>query len=224
MIRVLLLIAVAAAGSDTASDDRPPTTLEKVAQRGIGRVLSFVLDAPASVERVRLDREAQVLELKNLRIGNPKGFDGDTAIAVETVLVEADPRLLFSNKPLVRLVKASGAAVNAEVNVSRGLNLKKLMDSAGRFKGPKLLKLLPKKRWRIEKGVLENGAVEITTQLLTKQTTRKTLERYEISLMGKDGKGVTVNEAMVHVLQSLIERAGLLEGSGLEPLVGLLNR
>ena len=224
MIRVLLLIAIAAAGSDRVSDDRPPTTLEKVAQRGIGRVLSFVLDAPATVERVRLDREAQVLELKNLRIGNPKGFHGDTAIAVETVLVEADPKSLFSGEPLVRLVKASGAAVNAEVNVSRGLNLKKLMDSAGRFKGPKLLKLLPKKRWRIEKGVLENGAVEITTQLLTKQTTRKTLERYEISLMGKDGKGVTANEAMVHVLQLLIERAGLLEGSGLEPLVGLLNR
>jgi len=223
VIRVLLLIAVAAA-ADVAPDEAPPTMLEKVAQRGIGRVLSFVLDAPVAVERVRLDREAQVLELKHLRIANPKGFDGDTAIAVETVLVEADPKLLFSGEPLVRLVEASGAAVNAEVDLSHGLNLKKLMDSAGRFKGPKLLKVLPKKRWRIEKGVLENGAVEIATPLLSKQTTRKTLERYEISLMGKDGKGVTANEAMVHVLQSLIERAGLLEGTGLEPLVGLLNR
>jgi len=224
MVRAVLLIALAVAGNDAAPGEPPATALEKAAQRGVGRVLSFVLEAPSTVERVRLDREAQVVELKGLRIANPKGFDGETAIGVDAVRVEADPKLLFSDEPLVRLVQIGGAAVNAEMNVSRGLNLKKLMDNAGRFKGPKLLKLLPKKRWRIEKGIFESGAVELTTELLTKKTTRKTIERYEISLMGADGQGVTANEAMVQVLQSLIERAGLLEGSGLEPLVGLLGR
>ena len=49
---------------------------EDVAKRAIERVLSFVLETQTQVGEVRFDREDQVMELKNVRVANPRGFKG----------------------------------------------------------------------------------------------------------------------------------------------------
>lgn len=215
-------------GAESPAPDTDATALERLAKTGIGSVLSYVLDAPAQVESVRLDLKNQVLELGGLRIDNPEGFEKKAALTADTIRVEADPKSLFSREPLVRLIKVEDAAVNAEVNPLRGINLKKLLDSTTRFRQPRFLKSTPGKRWRIEKGLLEKGVVELNTQLLEKQTTRKSLDRIELSLMGKNGQGVTANEAMAEVLQILMEKCGLMETGGAgaltEPLRDLFGK
>lgn len=217
------LLAASCVWSEEAQETRQEKPLERVARFAVGKVLSFVLETETTVGSVRLDPDKQIVELNNLRIGNPKGFDAETVIALENVRVQADPKLLFSDEPVVSLIGVRGASVNAEANVSRGVNLKKLLDSASRFGEPKLLKLLPKKKWRIEKALIESCEVNIITQLLEKKTSTKKLERFEMSFLGKDGKGMTADQAMVKVLETLIEKIGLLEGSSLLPRIPLFE-
>lgn len=218
----LIVIAAVAAGEPAAEGTAAPggtaveqrtqdvPVLERVAVAAIGKVLSRVLDAPASVSRVQLDLKKQVLEVTGVKIGNPKGFDGgQQAIAVDLVRVEADPKLLFGREPAIRLVSVSGTTVNAELGL-RGLNLKTLLDNAGRRVPKGLFEGDPNKRFKIEKGVLEKGIVNFNAALLG-QNSSKEIGPLEISLMGRDNKGVTANEAMTTILKTLIEETGLLD-------------
>ena len=218
----MIWIGVCCAMLAAAGEPVDAGPLEALAKAAVGHVLSFVLEVPTTVGGVRLDLEQQVLEVTGVRVANPEGFHGETAITVDKARIEADPMALFAPEPLVRLINVTGATVNAELNPAKGINLKKLMDSAGRFKGPGLIKLPPKK-WRIDKVVLDGCVADTTMQLLTKQTRCKTLDRIEMSLAGPDGKGVTTDEAVVKVLQVLIGKIGLLDGGKLGPLGPLLG-
>lgn len=209
MVAVCFIVLVMALGGPDDSM-RAGARLEEVARAGVGRVLSYVLDTPASVESVKLNTRAQTLELTGLRVANPDGFEAASAILIKKVHVEADLRSLFSRSPVINVVRVEGARLNAETNLAHGSNMKKLMDNAGRFKSPGVLKNLPKKRWRINKGVLDDCIVEISTRLLTKKTTRKVFDHIELNLAGTDGQGLTVDEALAKGLGMVLEKTGLL--------------
>jgi hypothetical protein len=138
--------------------------------------------------------------------------------------VEADPKSLFSDEPAIRLIQVGGVSVEAIADAKHGINLQRLMNNAKRFKTPALLKNMPKKKWRIEKAVLEDGNVDVTLDALGKHTTHKPLERMEMDFMGKDGKGMTADEAMARVLQILLDKIELPEGGGVKSLMDLVVR
>jgi hypothetical protein len=212
--------------SFAAPAEQQVPVLEKIAIAGIGSVLSNVLDAPCSISRVQLDLNKQVLELSGVKIGNPKGFDTASAIQVEHARVEADPKLLFGKAPEIRVLSIDGVTVNAEAN-RHGINLKKLLDSANRRVPAPLLQGDPNKRFKINSAVLDNGIINITTDFLGKNTTEKKLNKIEMSLVGKDGQGVTAQEAMSTLMNKLLEETDLLNGGldqVLSPLGGLLGR
>ncbi len=221
MISFLLTLLVAAAHGDAKAEKAGP--LEAIAKAGVGSVLSHVLDTPCSAGGVKLNLREQFLELHDVRIGNPKGFSAGDAIQVKTVRVEADPKSLFSDEPTIRLVQVGGVSVEAIGDVKHGVNLEKLASNAKRFKLPAFMTAAPKKKWRIEKAVLEDGVIDMTVDALGKHTTRKTLDRMDMDFMGQDGKGMTADEAMAKVMQILMDKAGLLGGSdGLKSLKDLV--
>jgi len=202
--------------------DPPPTPLETGAKIAVETVLSFVLETRVTAERVRLDADTERFELLNLRIANPKAFDSETpAIAVKRILLEAPPDVLFAPDPVVRVVEVSGAVINADADLRHGINLKKLLDSAARFKGPK-----PddQKKWVIEKGLLRESVVNLTTELLVQQTREYKLKPIEMTLKDKDGGGLTADQAISRVLRRILDEIGALgaEGSG-NPLADLLR-
>jgi hypothetical protein len=83
MIPLLLTLLIAAAQGDSAKPEKA-RPLEAIAKAGIGSVLTQVLDTPCSVGGVKLDLRRQFLELRDLRIANPKGFSSGDAIQVKT--------------------------------------------------------------------------------------------------------------------------------------------
>lgn len=215
----LHLCLVATALCSGAHPGQEGGALEKVARLAIGRVLSYVLETDVSVGGIRLDTKAETLELSDLRIANPKGFEADQAFSLGKVLVDADPKSLFSDAPTIRRIEVSGAKANVEVNL-KGVNLKKLADSASRFKPPGAQG--PKKhgqtddpnakKWRIAKALMENCSVDIITALPFKQTTRRSIDKIDLDLSGPDGTGLPANEAMAQVLNAIMDKLGLLKG------------
>ncbi len=226
LVALIAVVAMAASGAD-AGDAVPdnPTTVERIVQKAVGSVLSMVLDTPTTVEGVRLDPETKGIELRGLRIANPKGFQAEEVISLEKAVVTADLKSLFSKEPIINVMEVSGATVNAEMDITRGINLKKLLDRVSKLKMPKLG---PEKRWKIDKALVQNATFNVRTPIPGKENTQKTIESFETSLAGPDGRGVTTNEAVTFALQTLLDKSGMLEGTGagslLEPLSGLLQR
>lgn len=208
--------------AETAREGEQPSPaasdrLETLAKVGIETALSFLLETRTTVEGVRLDPAAEVLELDGLRIANPKGFDGDApAFSAQRVRVEAKPEALFSPKAVIRLVEVEGGTVHAQMKIRRGLNLKRLLDSAARFKTPRLL---GEKRWIVEKGIMTDCLLRFASDW-PPRTYEYPLEPMELSMKGPGGRGVTADKALAEVLLRLIEaiqeanRAQLQEFSG----------
>lgn len=212
MLLLTLLASICAAADDSTANNQVPL-LEKIAIAGISHVLSNVLGTPCSLERVQLDLKQQVLAISGLKIGNPKGFNTPAAITVKTVRVEADPKLLFSKEPQIRLVQVDDAIVNAEASL-KGLNLKTLLDNANKMKVPKMLQGDPNTRFRIEKAILGSGAFSFVSPIPGSKSSDKKLDRIEMSLMGNNNQGVTAAEAMSIIMQTLMDKTGMLKGDG----------
>ena len=225
MVRLLLILSVLIAADKNDGDIEKARPLEGLAKAGVGAVLSSILETPCSVGGVQLNLRQQFLELSDLKIANPKKFSEGDAIAVKKVRVEADPKVLFSDEPAIRLIQVSGATVNAEQSLSQGLNLKKLLDNAkGSGKDSKSHKGGSKKKWRIEKAVLDDATANITTEMPLRKTAQKKIGYLEMTFGGKDNQGVPADEAMTQVLQTLIDKLGLFQDGGVAPLVNLLGR
>lgn len=233
MIHALLLVS-ALIWADNAGDDAAKAgPLEGIAKAGVGLVVSKILDVPASVGGVRLDLKKQFLELSDVKVGNPKKFSENDAIFAKKVRVEADPKSLFSEEPTIRLIQVSGGTVNAEQTLAGGMNLKKLLDNVTKLKGAKPSKGESKKKWRIEKAVLDDCTANVTTELPIRQTTQKKLDHTELNLAGNGGNGLTSEGAISRVLETLIDKTGTSDGNAagatgaagaVAPLMNLLGK
>jgi len=191
-------------------ENRVPTVLERAARTGVQIALSYILEAPATVGDVRFDQKAGMLKLSNVKIGNPKGFDDNKpAISLGEVYVEATPNLLTDAAPIIHIVKLTGATVNAEQSFSEGINLKKLFDSASRLQTLKVrpgLRPKSQKALRIEKGVLQECTLNLTTQLLTSQTKTWKLKPIEMDFTEMGGpNGIPADQVLAKALDRLMQ-------------------
>lgn len=208
-----LTIGLTATLSLPASSQGDGARMEKYAKFGIERVLTRLLGAETRVDSVAWDKSGKVLEIQGLRIANPEGFSDSDAIFVKAFRVEADAKSLDSEEPVIKLIKTTGAKVNAEISPRGGVNIKTLLDNVNdaREKLGNRPKLRgggdePKKKWRIEKGVLQQCAVNIVTPL---GNSTRTLDDIDMDFIGDDGKGMTAREAMQKVMGRIVDELAL---------------
>ena len=219
-----ITLCFGAFAEDTAEDDTAPyipTAIERGAKGGVERILSFVLEAQTKVDGVRWDPKEGILKLENLRIANPKGFSADKpAMTVAEAYVKASPDLLISREPTIEIVRLKGAVINTEQSVAKGINIKKLKDSASRFNVPdmKVLQMLGK-RFRIDKGVLAEAELNLTSDLLSAKTWKLDAIEMDFKEMG-GGKSMRADEVLSKSLQRILEEV-LSKSTGTTGLSGL---
>lgn len=213
---------------DTPSE--PPRGLQEFVTTGVERVVSRVLGAPTKVGAFQWDPEKQRLDLMDVHVGNPEGFQEGDAIVIKKLSVESDPRSLMSDQPEIRVVDVGSVTVNALTALGKGNNLKKLMDNAKKVQpkvGGRLREQLQaeamQKRWKIDQAVLEKSTVNISTPLLSAEPQSHEFGPVEMSFKGENGAGMTANEILGQVMERLLKEINL--GGGAEsPLGGILDQ
>lgn len=193
----------------STTQQETPDRLEAMAKIGIERVLSRILNAPIEVGAVSIVPKQEFMLLKSVRVGNPPGFDGDTALAAEEIRVDADIRSLFSRKPTIRLIEVKEASVNAETKLPAGSNIMRLMNNAKQFKSGPLAERA-QKEWLIEKAVLEGAKVVSDTRLIHERRDERTLGTIEMAFKGPDGGGLPAEEAVAQFLSKLVSELNIV--------------
>lgn len=217
--------------ADDSRTARRGERIEALAKLGLERVLSRVLEAPVQVGEVKRAAGGEGLELRQVSIGNPKGYSEGTALSADSVLVEADLQSLLSREPEIRLVSASGVQVNAESKLPFGSNLTTLLKNARDAKPEGPLRDRMQKRWRIHKAVLQQANVKMDSPLAAKSAQERTLSDIEMSFGGEDGRGIPAQQAVAQFMARLVQELEILpvggagaEDSPVNRLLDLFNR
>ena len=196
-----------------AESQQAAARFERIARAGVEKILRHVLDVPVKVDDVKLDAENEALRLINLRVANPERFQEADAFSFSEVEVAADLKSLFSREPEIRVVKAKGVTINSELSaLAGGSNLKDLFDNATRFKPQKrgiLGRQNLRTKWRIQKGVLENLVLNMSTTLFETKTVQKKVDDMEVHFSTPDGTGLTADKAVAQFLQQLMNELNI---------------
>ena len=196
--------------------------LKQVMERGMANALGV----PVSIREVEAGRNAERMTLRQLRIGNPSGFDGEHALTAESIVIEGALLGLLGDGPRLDLVHIDGLKVFAETQLTRGVNLLKLRDNVREFSRRPAGRLLQQRETRvyIEEGVISGGEAHIATGVPGSEPRRQELERIEMSFTGPNGQGVAPEEAVAQLVRRILRDIELVEpDSPLAPLNELMD-
>ena len=207
---ILLALCTVLARQQGVWAAREPRLLEGIARLAIPAVLSYVLEVKTTVDEVKIDLEGGSLIAKNLQIGNPRGYGDKPAFVFDQIRVEADIQSLYTETPVIHRIEVTGAKARVSTN-RHGNNIKRMIDSANRWKDPRQEKKEPnaQTKWRIERAVMNQCAVDIVTDLGLKETQHKELNPIDLDLKGPDGTGLAADEALSKVLDAILAKIQL---------------
>ncbi len=148
-------------------------------------------------------------ELKGIFIGNPKGFQTESAIKLDTVRMAIDVSSVFSDKIIIDEIFIDGPEITYEKS-GRSDNIKAILNNVKAFAGGS--KAAPEsekktggeeKKIQINNLIIKNGKVHMSATLLKGQKTSLPLSDIHLKDIGKDGEGTTMAKAMEKVFASL---------------------
>jgi uncharacterized protein involved in outer membrane biogenesis len=122
----LVLIAVAILALLAA------TQADKAARYQAENALRYIFQTEVHVKGAELSLLGQTLKLKDISIGNPKGFEGGPAMAFKQVEVKVQGTTIFSENPVINEVIVSEPTVNLQYVPKEGTNLGILLNQAKR--------------------------------------------------------------------------------------------
>ena len=177
--------------------------LGTIVREGVNRYVPPITGTTASVENVDVSLFKGRIEIKNLQIGNPKGFSSNDIFKLGNVQVLFDPKTLLEDKIVIKSVAISGTKVSAEMKnlYSLDSNVSALQANINNYLGTGKSK---------EKAPAEQ---EAATQSGGKTVVIKDLKIAGSSLsLGVSGQTVTIDLPDIH-------RTGIGEGKKDKSLV-----
>jgi hypothetical protein len=107
-----------------------------ILKRALEKVLSHVLQTTVTVGGVEVMPVDGVVEIRDLKIANPTGFDGPEAMAFGRIRAEVDLASFGGDTPTIRLVEIEQAAIRVDAT-REGTNIGRLLKNAKRLAGDK---------------------------------------------------------------------------------------
>ena len=194
------------------------TQVEKYAKTVVEEGLGYVYRSEVTLERVSLDVREQAIELHNLAVANPEGFDAEKpAMTIDRVRASVQLHSLMADKPVVNEVVLDGTVVNLHYKPGRGTNLGALYDSAARLKkaadeGPAGVR----QRFVIEKFESKGATLNASTSLIPIGVSAIEIDPFTLTDLGEDDTLTAATTSMVFI------RSLFKEGLSVSGVVGSL--
>jgi hypothetical protein len=199
-----------------------------IVRRALEQVLSYVLQAPVSVGVVVVKPTEGIVEIRDLEIDNPAGYEGAKAMVFGKVRAEVDLASFAGETPTIGLIEISQASIQMET-ARGGSNIGQLYKNAKRLKGETVREdpnapIEAGKSLVIREVRLASNTVSLRTALLKIEPIKAPLPDLTVRELGGPGRGVTPGEAIGAVLAALLENILKFGGDKLSPeMLGSLN-
>ena len=176
--------------------------------------------------------------LKGLVVGNPKGFQTESAFKIADAKVKVDQKTALSDKLIIEEILIDGPEITYEGSPS-GSNLSKIQENVAAFgksvgtkegaESKSEKKDPTQKKVQINHFIVKNGQVKLSASLLKGKALTVRLPDIHLRDIGKESGGVTVQKAVAEVfaainksvLQSVASSGKLLEKGAEEAAKGL---
>jgi hypothetical protein len=175
-------------------------TIDGIVKNNLEEDLSVLMNTEVEVDDVDISILDGSGEIEDLVIKNPEGFSSQNAISIEETSMRIDLRSLFSEQILVHEIIIEEPSVLVEQEGAR-VNLRDLQSNMGSTNDEESEKTMV-----IEHLLVEDGTVELSTNIDKKRTTSATVESFELTGIGRDGSD-TVQQSVRQIMEPLLQEA-----------------
>lgn len=175
----------------------------------VGKAGSLALGVPVHLGSAGLKPFSSSIDLKDLEVGNPKGYTTKNAIEVGRINVRAPLPRLIRRVPRIESVVIEGPAITLEQGLT-GSNLSDLLNSTSQVKeaGPQMKLVIGSLR-------IEGAKVKVVPKIAGVPATFIPLPPLELKELGGEGnQGVTMAQTIALSLQEIVSST-ITNGGGL---------
>ena len=182
--------------------------LNSMVRKAVVTVLPRITGTPATLDRVSLSPFSGKGTLEGLVIGNPEGFETDSAFSLGTVRVDVDVASLLSDTIVIEEIYINAPEVTYEQRLG-GSNIGKIQENVEKFAGAKKEEPGKKEPKKAGKKVqillfkLENGKIAASAQGLQGRKLSVPLPDVEMKDIGKESGGESVGDVARRVFSPL---------------------
>lgn len=166
--------------------------------------MSSLMQTDVEVEDVDISIFSTNSRIEGLAIENPDGFSGGNAIYLNEINLKLDLMSLFKDQVIVNevVIRAPDLLVEQE---GVGVNLRTLMNNMHsdtdtgdeQASGKGLI---------VERLIVENGSMEVVTNVDKKRTTTATIDRFELTRIGRNSSN-TLQQSIKQIMTPILEEA-----------------
>jgi len=175
-------------------------TIDGIVKSGIEDAGSDILKTEVEVDDIDISLFDGSATMDGFIVYNPEGFSDEAALSLKGIEIKLDIRSLFSETIIVNEIHVKNPEISFE-QVKTKVNLRELSNNISLGSDEE-----SEKKLVIEKFILEEGSVTISSELEKERTVDASIDRIEINDIGKSGSN-SVQQAMREILEPIIKNA-----------------
>jgi uncharacterized protein involved in outer membrane biogenesis len=210
--------------------------LDKGIKRAVEVVGPRLMQVDVRLDKVNLSLFSGRVELEGLYIGNPEGYQSDSAIELGSLVLAAQPRSILSDKMVIRSLNLNAPVVTLEGGLKEN-NLRTILDNLNESmedlqtpgREDKDESDDAKRKLQVDELVVAGGKVHVWMSVLGSRATTIDLPEIRMTDLGRGPEGITTAELTDRLLRVILEKAtvaaaGALAGSSPEEVAAELKR
>ena len=211
--------------------------LDKTIKTAVETAGPIALGTPVQLANVSVRPLRGLISLEGFIIGNPEGYNTDSAIELGEFKIVMLPRSLFTDTIIIKEVLIDRPRITYEMSI-KGSNIGAILENLeGEAKEEAEEKEEPEEKERPEGGgkkviiehlEIRNDKIEISSKILQGRAIKIPLPRIEMTDIGKEEEGASIKDVITGVFRAItgatasaVKGAGKLLGSGVKAGAGL---
>lgn len=185
--------------------------LSSIIRTSVETVGPKVTGTKVTLANVRLSPFSGAGAIKSLHIGNPEGYEADSAFELGEVKVVIEPKSLMSDTVIIREIVVDSPKITYERKLS-GSNIRKIRENVDAFSASRGAGATTEpsqeetgKKLIIDRFAVRNAEVKLAVTALQGEGVTLPLGDLEIKDIGRQSDGATIEQVMFQIFPEIYE-------------------
>jgi hypothetical protein len=190
-------------------------SIDSIVESGIEKYGSEILKARVRVDAVEISPQSGKGTLRGVSIGNPDGFETESAFKLDEVTITLDLGTVTGNPIVIKEIRVIAPQLTYEVN-ENGNNLGALQKNVAAYTGDDTSKKTASakedtdeeeaRKLVIEKLTIQNGTIGVSASSIQDGTAEVPLPNLEFKNIGKEKDGTTPGDVAAKLLDAVTQQ------------------